>query len=258
MAIIKPFKIKNFKEQNAIVELKNISKSFSKRKVLDDVSIKVNQGECLGILGPNGSGKTTILNLIMGILDPDYGNIILKGSDVTKLPVYERAVTKKLSYIPQKGGAILDLTVKENLQMIAEIHFKDKQIIKSKVESTIAQFQFDPIEKVKAKNISGGQFKRLVISMALVSEPKIMLLDEIFSALDLKTISMLIELIVNLQSHRGITCIMVDHLARDLLKTADRSLILADGKIVAEGNSEDIIKNKLAKEVYFGEEFKIN
>ena len=110
---------------------------------------------------------------------------------------------------------------------------------------------------VKAKDLSGGQFKRCVIAMALINDPKIMLLDEIFSALDLKTIYMLKQLIINLRSYRGITCIMVDHLARDLLECADRSLILSDGKIVVEGKSEEIINNKLAKEVYFGSEFNL-
>ena len=142
--------------------------------------------------------------------------------------------------------------------MVSEIHINEKNIRTSKVQELIAQFQFEPISKVKAKNISGGQFKRLVIAMALINEPKIMLLDEIFSALDIKTISMLKELIINLQSYRSITCIMVDHLARDLLEVANRCLILSEGKIIAEGNSEEIINNRLAKDIYFGDEFKLS
>ncbi|MDA9724135.1 ATP-binding cassette domain-containing protein [Candidatus Pelagibacter sp.] len=258
MAIIKRFKIKNFKQDQNIFELKNVSKSFGKRKVLDDVSINVKKGEILGVLGPNGAGKSTILKIAMGIYEPDTGSILINNSNVTKQPIYERAINKKISYIPQVGGAILDLTVEENLLMVAEIHISDKPLRISKVSELISQFQFEPVVKVKAKNISGGQFKRLIIAMALINEPKIMLLDEIFSALDLKTIAMLKELILNLQSFRSITCIMVDHLARDLLEVSNRCLILSDGKIVAEGKAEEIIKNRLAQEVYFGDEFKLS
>ncbi len=258
MAIIKKFKIKNFKQDQNIIELSNVSKSFGKRKVLDDVSINAKKGEILGVLGPNGAGKSTILKIAMGIYEPDAGNIFINNSKVTKQPIYERAINQKISYIPQMGGAILDLTVEENLLMVAEIHISEKPLRISKVNELIAQFQFEPVVKVKASNISGGQFKRLIIAMALINEPKVMLLDEIFSALDLKTISMLKELILNLQSFRSITCIMVDHLARDLLEVSNRCLILSDGKIVAEGKSDEIIKNRLAKEVYFGDEFKLS
>ncbi len=258
MAIIKKFKIKNFKQDQNIIELSNVSKSFGKRKVLDDVSINAKKGEILGVLGPNGAGKSTILKIAMGIYEPDAGNIFINNSKVTRQPIYERAINQKISYIPQMGGAILDLTVEENLLMVAEIHISEKPLRISKVNELIAQFQFEPVVKVKASNISGGQFKRLIIAMALINEPKVMLLDEIFSALDLKTISMLKELILNLQSFRSITCIMVDHLARDLLEVSNRCLILSDGKIVAEGKSDEIIKNRLAKEVYFGDEFKLS
>lgn len=258
MAIIKKFKIKNFKQDQNIIELSNVSKSFGKRKVLDDVSINAKKGEILGVLGPNGAGKSTILKIAMGIYEPDAGNIFINNLKVTKQPIYERAINQKISYIPQMGGAILDLTVEENLLMVAEIHISEKPLRISKVNELIAQFQFEPVVKVKASNISGGQFKRLIIAMALINEPKVMLLDEIFSALDLKTISMLKELILNLQSFRSITCIMVDHLARDLLEVSNRCLILSDGKIVAEGKSDEIIKNRLAKEVYFGDEFKLS
>ena len=256
MAIIKRFKIKSFKEDNKVIELKNISKSFNKRQVLDNISIKANHGEILGVLGPNGAGKSTILKIFMGIYEPDFGSIFINNNDVTHMPIYERAIKKRISYIPQNGGAIHDLTVEENLMMVSEIHIEEKSLRLSKVQEMISQFQFEPISKVKAKNVSGGQFKRLVIAMALINNPKIMLLDEIFSALDIKTIAMLKELIINLQSYRSITCIMVDHLAHDLLEVANRCLILADGKIVAEGRSEEIIKNKMAREIYFGEEFK--
>jgi len=258
MAIIKKFKIKSFKEETKIIELKNVTKSFGKRQVLDNVSINANYGEILGVLGPNGAGKSTILKILMGIYEPEFGDILINGIDVTKMPIYDRAIKKRISYIPQHGGAIHDLSVEDNLMMVSEIHINEKNIRTSKVQELIAQFQFEPISKVKAKNISGGQFKRLVIAMALINEPKIMLLDEIFSALDIKTISMLKELIINLQSYRSITCIMVDHLARDLLEVANRCLILSEGKIIAEGNSEEIINNRLAKDIYFGDEFKLS
>ena len=146
----------------------------------------------------------------------------------------------------------------ENLELVGEIHIKQKELRKSKIEKIISQFEFDPLLKIKAKHLSGGQKKKLVISMALINDPSILLLDEPFAALDILTIKMLQEIIVNLQSLEKITVIVCDHQARDLLSCVDRAIVLSNGKIIASGSPSEIIKDSSAKSAYFGNEFKIS
>ena len=146
----------------------------------------------------------------------------------------------------------------ENLNLVGEIHIKDKNLRKIKIEKIISQFEFDPLIKIKGKHLSGGQKKKLVISMALINDPSILLLDEPFAALDILTIKMLQEIIVNLQSLEKITVVVCDHQARDLLSCVDRAIVLSNGKIIASGSPNEIIKDSTAKSAYFGDEFKIN
>ena len=174
------------------------------------------------------------------------------------MPVYRRSTKFHIGYVPQHGGAILDLSLLDNLKLVAEIHIKEKDLRQARIEKIISQFNFDPILKIKYKHLSGGQKKRLVIAMALINNPKILLLDEPFAALDILTIKMLQEVIVNLQTIEGISSIVVDHQARDLLACVDRALILSDGKIIASGSPNEIIKDTKAKTLYFGDEFKLN
>ena len=157
----------------------------------------------------------------------------------------------------QKPTILLFLLI-ENLELVGEIHIKQKELRKSKIEKIISQFEFDPLLKIKAKHLSGGQKKKLVISMALINDPSILLLDEPFAALDILTIKMLQEIIVNLQSLEKITVIVCDHQARDLLSCVDRAIVLSNGKIIASGSPSEIIKDSSAKSAYFGNEFKIS
>ena len=258
MALIKKFRIKSFKDQEALLELQKISMFYNKRQILNDLNLKVNRQEVLGMLGPNGVGKSTIFHIITGLKNPSYGKILINGFDCTNLPIYERATRFKLGYVPQYGGFIQDLTLLENLKLVGEIHIKEKDLRQSKIEKIIAQFEFDPLLKIKAKHLSGGQKKKLVISMALINDPNILLLDEPFAALDILTIKMLQEIIVNLQSLEKITCIVCDHQARDLLSCVDRAIVLSNGKIIASGSPNEIINDTTARSAYFGDEFKIN
>ena len=183
---------------------------------------------------------------------------MINGKDCTNLPIYERATKFRIGYVPQYGGFIQDLNLIENLELVGEIHIKQKELRKSKIEKIISQFEFDPLLKIKAKHLSGGQKKKLVISMALINDPSILLLDEPFAALDILTIKMLQEIIVNLQSMEKITVIVCDHQARDLLSCVDRAIVLSNGKIIASGSPSEIIKDSSAKSAYFGNEFKIS
>ena len=258
MAVIKKFRIKSFKEQETLVELNKVSMFYNSRQILNDLNLKINKNEVLGMLGPNGVGKSTIFQIITGLKDPSYGKVFINSVDCTNIPIYERATRFKLGYVPQHGGFIQDLNLIENLKLVAEIHIKEKDMRKNKFEKIISQFEFDSLLKIKAKHLSGGQKKKLVIAMALVNDPNILLLDEPFAALDILTIKMLQEIIVNLQSLERITIVVCDHQARDLLNCVDRAIILSNGKIIASGSPTEIINDSNAKSAYFGDEFKIN
>jgi len=258
MGIIKKFRIKSFKNSQPLISLENISLSFGKRKILDNVSFRINRGQILGMLGPNGVGKSTIFNLITGLIKPDYGKIKFDGVDIINYPIYLRTTKFKIGYVPQHGGYFGDLTLLENLKAIAEIIIKDKKLIYHKIDQLIAKFELDAIRDIKAKFLSGGQKKKLVIALALLGDPKVLLLDECFAALDVLTIKMLQEIIVNLQTENNITICICDHQARDLLSCVDVALILSNCKIVAQGSPNELINNTEAKNAYFGDSFKFN
>jgi len=258
MALIKKFRIKKYKETKPILSLEKISMFYNKRQILNNLNLKINKQEILGMLGPNGVGKSTIFHIITGLKDPSFGKVLINEIDCTNIPIYERATRFKLGYVPQYGGFIQDLSLLDNLNLVGEIHIKEKDIRKSKIDKLIAQFEFDPILRIKAKHLSGGQKKKLVISMALINDPNILLLDEPFAALDILTIKMLQEIIVNLQSFEKITVVVCDHQARDLLSCVDRAIVLSNGKIIASGSPDEIVKDSSARLAYFGDEFKIN
>ena len=258
MALIKKFRIKSFKEEETIVELKNTSVFYNKRQILNNLNLSVRKQEILGMLGPNGVGKSTIFNLITGLKNPNYGEVIIEGINVTDLPINERFIKFKLGLVPQYGGVMHDLTLLNNLKLVSEIHIKEREVRDQKINKIITQFEFEALLNIKAKDLSGGQRKKLVIAMALINEPRILLLDEPFAALDILTIRMLQEIILNLQSTEEISIVICDHQARDLLNCVDRAIILSNGKIIASGSPNEVISDKDAKTQYFGDEFNIN
>ena len=258
MAIIKKFRIKHFKKNRPIIEVNNLSLSFGTKKILDNISFKINEGQIMGLLGPNGAGKSTVFNLITGLIKPNFGNIIISSTVVNEYPIYLRTKKFSIGYVPQYGGYFHDLTLFENLQAIGEILILDKKIRLEKINSLIAKFELDSSRDTKAEYLSGGQKKRLVIALALLGDPKILLLDEPFAALDVLTIKMLQQIIVSLQSERNISIILCDHQARDLLTCVDVAIVLSNCKIVASGMPHQLVNNIEAKNAYFGDSFKIN
>jgi len=258
MAIIKKFRIKSFKKTTPLLELKNISMSFGQRKILDNISFKINSGEILGLLGPNGAGKSTIFNLIMGVLKPDFGTINFGTKNATNYPIYQRTRMFNIGYVPQYGGYFSDLTTYENLKAVAQILIKNVREQNTKIEYLISKFELDYVRDIKASFLSGGQKKKLVIALALLGDPKILLLDECFAALDVLTIQMLQKIIVNLQTENNIAICICDHQARDLLLCVDVAIVLSNCKIIAQGTPKELINNPIAQNAYFGETFKIN
>jgi lipopolysaccharide export system ATP-binding protein len=258
MSIIKKFRIKSFKKINSIIEFENISLAYGNRLILDNISFKINEGQIFGMLGPNGVGKSTIFNLITGLINPNHGKIKITGEDVTQYPVYLRTKKFKVGYVPQHGGYFNDLTLHDNLRAISEIISDNKKIMKDRINFLISRFELENIKDIKAKFLSGGQKKKLVIALALLSQPKVLLLDECFAALDVLTIKMLQEIIVNLQQESKITICICDHQARDLLACVDIAMILSNCKIVAQDTPSNLVTNINAKNAYFGDSFKYN
>ena len=255
---IKKFRIKSFKKNNSILKLEKISLKYGNKTILDSLNLNLNNGQILGLLGPNGVGKSTIFNLITGLISPDYGSIFINSEKVNNFPIYERTLKFKIGFVPQYGGYFHDLTVIENLNAIAEITIKDSSSRNQKVNSLISKFELDPVRDINANLLSGGQRKKLVIAIALISDPKILLLDEPFAALDVMTIKILQDIIVSLQSFNNISIILCDHQARDLLRCVDSAAIIHNGRVVAQDTPSNLINDVVARNTYFGESFKIN
>ena len=255
MALIKQFRIKSYKTPKSIIAFENISLSYGNNLILDNISFKINEGEIFGMLGPNGVGKSTIFNLITGLIKPNSGKIKIHNNDVLDYPIYLRTKKFKVGYVPQYGGYFGDLTLYQNLKAIAEIVIDNKNNEEDKINDLINKFELENLKNIKAKFLSGGQKKKLVIALSLLSDPSVLLLDECFAALDVLTIKMLQEIIVNLQKEKRITICICDHQARDLLACVDVAMILSNCKIIAEGSPSELVNNIDAKSAYFGESF---
>ena len=258
MTNIKKFRIKSFKKKKTVLKLDKLSFKFGRKIILDNLSLELGYGQILGLLGPNGVGKSTIFNIIIGLLSPNFGSVIIDSKKINQYPIYKRTVTFKIGFVPQNGGYFHDLTVYENLKAIAEIVIKDLSYREEKINSLISKFELDPIRDIKADFLSGGQKKKLVIALALLSDPKILLLDEPFAALDVMTIKTLQEIIINLQTINNISIILCDHQARDLLACVDTAAIIHNGKVIAQGTPTNLLQNIDARKAYFGDSFKIS
>jgi len=258
MAIIKKFRIKSFKNVNSIIKFENVSIAYGNRTVLDNINFNINEKTIHGLLGPNGAGKSTLYHLMTGLIEPKQGKILIENKDVTDFPVYLRTRQYGIGYVPQYGGAFADLTLHENLKAISEIVIENKNLRSERINYLISKLELESLKDIKAKHLSGGEKKKLVIALSLLSNPKILLLDEPFSALDVLTIKMLQELIVGLQQDNNITICICDHIATSLLQIVDTAMILSNGKIIAQDTPSNLIKDINAKNAYFGDNFKIN
>jgi len=259
MTIVKKFRIISYKDKKSFISLENISVAYKKNhQILDNVSLEIPKGQILGLLGPNGAGKSTLMNVISGLIKPNYGSIKINNQNITDLPIYIRTKKFKISIIPQFGGLFASLTTEENIRAVAEILIKDKSFIDIKINELISKFELDSVKKIEAKYLSGGQKRRLVIAMGLISKPDIILMDEPLAALDPQTIQMLQNTIVKLQTDFNLTIIITDHQARDLLAICDKAIILSNSKIVASGTPNDLIKDESANKFYFGKNFQFN
>ena len=257
MSLIKKFRIKSFKEEKPIIELKDLTISYGNRQIVEQLNLNIQKSEICGLLGPNGAGKSSIYHSIIGLVKPAFGKIIIDGIDVTSIPTHQRCTKFGISWVPQYGGSWSDLTVFDNLMAIAELHIKNKEERLSKVNNLIRKFELQNVVKLKSKFLSGGQVRKLTLAMSMVKDTKILILDEPFAALDPQSVRMIQQIIVSLQMFEKITVSISDHSSRDLLSCVDNAMVLSEGKIVAKGTPLELIKNTKAIKAYFGEGFKI-
>ena len=252
----KSFRILKFKKSKPVLKISGISKSYGHRLVLKKINFELHKSEIFGVLGPNGCGKTTIFNSIMGICKINEGNIFVNNIKINNLPIHERATKFRIGYIPQNSAVFLGLTCEENIRAIAEVKIKEKSLQENKIQELLSDFNLEYLKNIKAINLSGGEKKRLCILMSLVSNPQILLMDEPFAALDLITIDMIKKIIVDLQK-KLISVIVTDHNAKDLMNVSDRCIIISNGEVIVSGNPRKIINDPRARQLYFGENFSI-
>ena len=232
----------------------NINKTIKQNTILSEVSIEVQQGEIIGLLGPNGAGKTTLFYIIAGLIPPTKGTILLENKDVTSFSLSQRA-SLGLGYLPQESSIFRRLSVYDNLYGVIELNQNIKSNLRhAKTMELLEQFKIENIRKTKGYELSGGERRRVEIARALASEPSFLLLDEPFSGIDPISVMELQETILNLKKI-GIGILITDHNVRETLKICDRSSIICNGQVLAEGLPQEILQNPKVKEVYLGNSF---
>ena len=235
------------------IECRNISKSFKKRTVVNDISISVKQGEIIGLLGPNGAGKTTTFFMILGIHKPDSGKIFFNNRDITNFPVYLRA-RLGISFLPQEPSIFKGLTVKQNIQAILDIN---KTREKSDINTILHEMGLSQLENHKAYMLSGGERRRLEIARSLILSPDFLLLDEPFAGIDPIQIKEIQNLILSFKD-KGLGIIITDHNVREILKITERSYIINKGALIFQGDSRTLINDRKVKAEYLGKQFRWN
>ncbi len=231
----------------------NISKSYNKKPILRDVSINLKQGEAVGLLGPNGTGKTTLFSIIIGITKTDSGRLGLGDHDITHLPIYLRA-RMGISYLPQESSIFRGLTVIDNIKAILEIKNLTKEEIEEKASKLLDEFSISHLQNKIATTLSGGERRRLEIARSLATNPDFILLDEPLAGIDPIAVGDIKNLIYHLKE-RNIGILITDHNVRETLGIVDRAYIIHDGKILMDGVPSEIIDNTKVREVYLGETF---
>ena len=252
MSNVKKFRIIKFKSK-PILAVKSVSKSFGKRIILRKIDIHLNRGEMLGLLGSNGAGKSTFMNIVLGLLKSDFGDIFLDNIKLTNLAIHQRSKLG-IGYLPQQTSIFRGLTVYENLLGIAQITKKNSEEQKDIVEKLMAEFSITHLRDVKATALSGGERRRTEIARCLINNPKVLLLDEPFAGVDLLSVQDIKQLLLKLQA-RGCAVLVTDHNASQLLSVVDRAYVIANGIIVANGTPRQIVNTSEAKKLYFGEDF---
>jgi lipopolysaccharide export system ATP-binding protein len=235
-----------------ILQVKGLVKTYGRRRVVNGVDFNVERGEIVGLLGPNGAGKTTSFRIACGMVEPDAGQVTLNGVNVTQWPMFRRARDGGMGYLAQEQSVFRKLSVEKNLLAVMEMLGMDRTPRLRRCEELLKQFDIARIRKSKALYISGGEKRRLEIARCLVSNPKIILLDEPFTGIDPVTINGIQRIITDLRDD-GIAILITDHRERETLAITDRSYIIRAGEVLCHGTAEEVLANPEARKYYFGD-----
>ncbi len=238
-----------------IIETKNLVKIYGQRKVVNDVSLQVEQGTIVGLLGPNGAGKTTTFYMVVGIAKPDAGTVTLDGQDISQLSMYQRA-RLGIGYLPQEASIFRKMTVEENLLSILETTSLPHEKQLEKMEALLEEFDINHVRKSIGTALSGGERRRVEIARSLATDPAFILLDEPFAGIDPIAVADIQNMIAHL-AKRGIGILITDHNVRETLSIVDKAYILASGEVLLHGDSESIANDPVARKYYLGENFKM-
>ncbi|MGM0440280.1 MAG: LPS export ABC transporter ATP-binding protein [Chlamydiota bacterium] len=238
-----------------ILEARNLSKAYNSKRAVDGLSMTVKKGEIVGLLGPNGAGKTTAFYMTIGLIKPDGGHVFFKNQDVTNFPVHQRA-SMGMGYLAQEPSIFRSLTVEENILCILENMPLTKAERLERLEKLLHELHLEPLAKVRATSLSGGERRRLEITRALVNNPSFLLLDEPFANIDPIAVHDVKQMIRHL-SQKQISILITDHNAREIFSTVHRSYIVRDGKVMLAGSVDDLINNEEARTHYLGNDFRM-
>ncbi len=234
----------------------NLAKTYGGREVIRDVSMEIDSGQVVGLLGPNGSGKTTCFYMIIGIIRADRGTILVNGEDITALTMHQRA-RRGIGYLPQEASIFRRLSVGDNIMAILETRRDlDRGQRRQRRDELLAEFNVEHLHNSLGQSLSGGERRRVEIARALATEPDFILLDEPFAGVDPISV-MDIKQIINHLRDRGIGVLITDHNVRDTLDICEKAYIVGEGQIIAAGSSEEILANKRVRQVYLGEQFRM-
>ena len=238
-----------------IIETKNLVKIYGQRKVVNNVSLQVEQGTIVGLLGPNGAGKTTTFYMVVGIAKPDSGTVTLDGEDISQLSMYQRA-RRGIGYLPQEASIFRKMTVEENLLSILETTSLSHEKQLEKMEDLLEEFDIGHVRKSVGTALSGGERRRVEIARSLATDPAFILLDEPFAGIDPIAVADIQKMIAHL-AKRGIGILITDHNVRETPSIVDKAYILASGEVLLHGDSESIANDPVARKYYLGENFKM-
>ncbi|NVJ93966.1 MAG: LPS export ABC transporter ATP-binding protein [Marivivens sp.] len=238
------------------LQIVNLRKSYKKRTVIRDVTLRLNRGEVVALLGPNGCGKTTTFYSIAGLVSPEGGKVIVDGRDVTALPMYRRA-RLGIGYLPQEMSIFRGLNVEDNIMSILEICGSDPKSRRERLESLLSEFSIEHLRRAPALALSGGERRRVEIARCLAAGPKYVLFDEPFAGVDPIAVGEIRHLVSDLKN-RGIGVLITDHNVRETLEIVDRAYILHDGKVLMSGTTEDVVRDENVRRVYLGNTFRVN
>jgi lipopolysaccharide export system ATP-binding protein len=238
-----------------ILRAENIVKRYRNRTVVKDVSIEVNQGEIVGLLGPNGAGKTTSFYMIVGLVQPNEGQIFLDQENITKLPVYRRA-QMGIGYLAQEASVFRQMSVEDNIRSVLEMTKMSKEEQRDKVETLISEFGLSKVRKSKGIQLSGGERRRTEIARALAISPKFILLDEPFAGVDPIAVEDIQNIVYHLKD-KNIGILITDHNVHETLAITDRSYLLFEGSILKAGTANDLAADEMVRKVYLGQNFEL-